>query len=284
MSQLQISRCSATRLVREDPFTARDLAHPHGDPDLGIGERDGSAVHAHHAAIGHDEAADRLQQRGLAGAVGTEQGEHLAALHLEVDVEEDLDRSVGRVDVVDLEHRHVLGIGGDAPLLLLLVEELFDHERDVALHELRPAQHEQAAEDRAERHHGDERGALAVLVGDGGNHQPTEEAAEQEDVEADQRERLGPHAVRHHRRDDRPDLGERRELEPVRDRDEDDQQFDRTELAPDRDEHAVPDDQPPEQSHRPAGIAAEQTVAVATCDRDHHEGRDVGDRQHPSRA
>ena len=63
------------------------------------------------------------------------------------------------------------------------------------------------------------------------------------------------------------DLREGRELERVRDGDEDDQQHDRTELAPDRDEHAVPDDQPAEQSHCPAGIAAEEKVAVATRDR-----------------
>ena len=42
-----------------------------------------------------------------------------------------------RVEVVDLQHGHMLRIGGDATLFLLLVEELLDDERDVALHEPR---------------------------------------------------------------------------------------------------------------------------------------------------
>ena len=92
-------------LVREERFAAGDLDHPHRHPDLGIGERDGAAVHADHAAVGEDEPADRAQQRRLAGAVGAEQREHFAALHLEVDVEEDLQRAVAHVEVVHLEHR-----------------------------------------------------------------------------------------------------------------------------------------------------------------------------------
>ena len=39
----------------------------------------------------------------FAGAVGAEQGEDLAPLHLEADVEEDLDLTVGEVDVAHLE-------------------------------------------------------------------------------------------------------------------------------------------------------------------------------------
>jgi len=34
---------------------------------------------------------------------------------------------------VDLEHGDVVGVRGDAALLLLLVEELLDDQRDVAL-------------------------------------------------------------------------------------------------------------------------------------------------------
>ena len=46
---------------------------------------------------------DDAEDRGLAGAVGAEQREHLARAHLEADVEQHLHRAVGEVDVVDLQ-------------------------------------------------------------------------------------------------------------------------------------------------------------------------------------
>ena len=60
---------------------------------------------------GVPEPGDDPQERRLAGAVGAEQGEHLAPAHLEADVEEDLHLAVGEVDVVDLQGRDGLGIG-----------------------------------------------------------------------------------------------------------------------------------------------------------------------------
>ena len=55
--------------------------------------------------------------------------------------------------------------------------------------------------ERGERHDDEQRGALAVVVGDRRDREAAEEPAEQEDVEADQRERLRAHPVRHDRRD-----------------------------------------------------------------------------------
>ena len=90
-----------------------------------------------------------------------------------------------------------------------------------------PDMHEEAADQRRRRDDDEERGPLAVVVGDGRDREPAEEAAEEEDVEADERERLRAHAVRNHRGDRGPDLGERGELARVRDRHEHDERLDR---------------------------------------------------------
>ena len=57
------------------------------------------------APLGLDQAADALQQRRLAGAVGSEQGDDLALDDVEVDTEEDLHGPVRHVDSAALEQR-----------------------------------------------------------------------------------------------------------------------------------------------------------------------------------
>ena len=47
------------------------------------------AVDPHLAALGREQAEQGLEQRGLAGAVGAEQADHLAAADREVDVAAD---------------------------------------------------------------------------------------------------------------------------------------------------------------------------------------------------
>ena len=66
--------------------------------DVGGEVGDVLALEVHGAGLRADEAADALQQRRLAGAVGAEQGDDLAGGHVEVDLEQDLHRPVGHVD------------------------------------------------------------------------------------------------------------------------------------------------------------------------------------------
>ena len=104
---------------------------PYFDPLLGGDVGDRAAVQAHDAARRRAEAGDDPQDRRLAGAVGAEQREHLAPAHLEADVEQDLHLAVGEVDVVDLDGRDLLGIVLLASVLVQLLAQLGDHQRQV---------------------------------------------------------------------------------------------------------------------------------------------------------
>ncbi len=66
----------------------------------------------------------------------------LALVHLEVDVEQHLHRAVREVDVGDLEQRDVRALDDALAVLLLLLEQLLDDEREVVADEAR-AVHEQ---------------------------------------------------------------------------------------------------------------------------------------------
>ena len=77
-----------------------------------------SPLNSHRAGLRPHEAADALEERRLAGAVGAEQGDDLAGRHVEVDVEQDLHRAVGHVDAAARQERRrsvprrgVLGAG-----------------------------------------------------------------------------------------------------------------------------------------------------------------------------
>ena len=67
-----------------------------------------------------DHAGDRTQRGGLAGAVGADARDHLAGTYLELHVADDLEASVSRRQLLDLEQRRMLGPGRD-------------HGRDLAL-------------------------------------------------------------------------------------------------------------------------------------------------------
>src|SRR5690606_24038298 len=71
--------------------------------------RDVVAVDEDAARAGVDDAADHADQRGLAGAVGAEQREDLAAADLEVDPAQGMEaRLVGLVELLDgNDRRHV---------------------------------------------------------------------------------------------------------------------------------------------------------------------------------
>ena len=92
---------------REHALAAEQDADPELRPLLGRDVGDGAAVEPHDAASGVPRPGDDAQDRRLAGAVGAEQREHLAASDLEADVEQHLHRAVGEVDVGDLQGRDV---------------------------------------------------------------------------------------------------------------------------------------------------------------------------------
>ena len=79
------------------------------DPDAGgarlagIGEAKGLPVDRQAARVGLVVAVEDLQERGLAGAVLAQEGEHLAGPHVERDVIERLDVGKGLADTADLE-------------------------------------------------------------------------------------------------------------------------------------------------------------------------------------
>ena len=58
--------------------------------------------------------------------------------------------------------------------------------------------------------------------------------------------------------------------------------LDGAELRADREEHAVPDDEPPKIRTEFTRVAAEQPVAVAAGERDHEQRGEVGEREHPA--
>ena len=63
------------------------------------------AVDHYAAAAGVDDAADDADQRGLAGAVGSEQGKDLALADLEVDAfERGMSGRVGLGELLDGDH------------------------------------------------------------------------------------------------------------------------------------------------------------------------------------
>ena len=75
----------------------------HGDPGagdvVGAASAEGSAVVGEVAVDVRHAADERLEDGGLAGAVGAEQGEDLAVGDVEVDAEEDLEGPVGGGEV-----------------------------------------------------------------------------------------------------------------------------------------------------------------------------------------
>ena len=91
---LPSSRFSSTRHLREQPPAFRHQRDAHADApvrghrrDVGIAEQD--------AAAGRQmRAGDRPQQRRLAGAVGADQRQRLAALDAEADVAHRLQQAV----------------------------------------------------------------------------------------------------------------------------------------------------------------------------------------------
>jgi hypothetical protein len=78
--------------------TERD-AHPR-DP-VGRGANDVLVVEADRAGALADDPHDRFQRRGLAGAVATQQRDHFAGIHIEVDAVKDVGFAVPGLQILD---------------------------------------------------------------------------------------------------------------------------------------------------------------------------------------
>ena len=66
---------------------------------------DVDALHSDRPARGTDQAGDDAHQRGLAGAVRADDADGLAGLHVEIDVEQRLERAIAGIDAAKLQHR-----------------------------------------------------------------------------------------------------------------------------------------------------------------------------------
>ena len=132
-------------------------------------------------------------------------------LHLEVDAEEHLHRAVREVDVRELQQRDRLSCATKRfSVLLLLLEQLLDDERQVVADVARAVHQQRAADDRA-RHAEDDHGAAhADRVGEEARDEAAHEAADEEDVERRHRGAHPAEAVRHDGLQHRADHRERR--------------------------------------------------------------------------
>ncbi len=93
------------RQAREDPATLRRLPDSLADDFVGRNVGDVGALELHPAGARVEQAADGLESGGLAGAVGADQGHDLAAVDLEGDPPEGVDRAVEGVDVGETQDR-----------------------------------------------------------------------------------------------------------------------------------------------------------------------------------
>ena len=98
------------REAREQPAAFRH----HGDAqahDLMRGHRaDGAAVESHHVVAAGERAGDRAQERRLAGAVGADDGDGLALLDGDIDIEQRLEVTVERAQRARLQQAHAAGM------------------------------------------------------------------------------------------------------------------------------------------------------------------------------
>ena len=70
---------------------------------VGAHALDAAALVQDVAGLGLQQAGNGLQGGGLAGTVGTDQGDDLALIHLKGDVLDGVDVAVVNVDVIDLQ-------------------------------------------------------------------------------------------------------------------------------------------------------------------------------------
>jgi hypothetical protein len=100
VARLQLQGLAHTEEGVEDDFLGHDAEVA---ARLAIVAHDIVAHDAQHARIGAHQAAERRDERGLARAVGSQQGEELARLHGKGDPIERVEASVALADVANLD-------------------------------------------------------------------------------------------------------------------------------------------------------------------------------------
>ena len=120
LPQLQVGALLAARPAGHPQVLGHGEGREHAAPAGHLGDaelrgaprvqlRDVLAHEPHGAPTRWREAGDRPQHRGLPGAVGAEQGDHLALADLQVDAEQHLGLPVGHVDPLDRQQRRRAG-------------------------------------------------------------------------------------------------------------------------------------------------------------------------------
>ena len=89
----------------DDRVAADDLVQTHADPPGGTSPGDVEPGVNDASPDGGLESRDRSQQRGLASAVRAEQGDDLAGIDGEIDIEQHLHGTVGDLKTFDRKHR-----------------------------------------------------------------------------------------------------------------------------------------------------------------------------------
>ena len=216
-------RFSSTVSGGNDRAAAHELDDADLHPQLGVGVGDRATVEPDDAAFGDPEPADDAQQRRLAGAVGAEQRERLALVHVEADVEQHLHLAVGEVEVAHLDAPG-RSASGCCSRVLLVAAPRSSSSTTIAM-SWRMYRAPSAISAPPMSAAGStmivERAAAADRVAQQPGEHRAEERAEQEHVDADHRDAAGPQAVRDDRRDRRDDDREAPPGPRVADPDED---------------------------------------------------------------
>src|SRR4029077_20903252 len=88
-----------------DTAVLRDVAETEACDLVGLEGPEIATVELHIAGRGSNQPNDRLERGRFAGAVATEQGDDLARVHLEVDVEQHLRAAVAGAQPADFKRR-----------------------------------------------------------------------------------------------------------------------------------------------------------------------------------
>jgi hypothetical protein len=110
------------RQLREQADALERARDPHARQPVGADRLQLLALERNRARIGLHESADHVEQRCLAGAIGTDDPQHLAGADLGRDVLESGDAAEGDGDIARGEHGHagacrIVGGTADIPFL-----------------------------------------------------------------------------------------------------------------------------------------------------------------------
>jgi hypothetical protein len=92
--------------LAEDAGLLGEVAHAEPGAQILLQGRDVLPVEQHAPLVGRDLPGGHAERRGLAGAVGPEQADHLAEIDLEVDAIDDLAAAVVLAEALHFEDGH----------------------------------------------------------------------------------------------------------------------------------------------------------------------------------